>query len=198
VNNPLNCLSYTTIHGRYTPMAISCLFGSALVLEMLILEGGNPNTRCLERPILKMALHSPVCMEILLSNGANVDALSCSAVQCSAVQYYCSLDEHSAGVTSLWLAAGDRVCGYGIETIQLLVKYGADIDFKSNRGNSTIDMARQEGNYVVVKYLEKEQKWRRRRAWANIFSSIKHVNSDTKIMKVMQCRDLAGVIASYL
>ena len=40
--------------------------------------------------------------------------------------------------------------------------------------------------------------WRRRKAWAMVFYSIKNVDSDATVMKVMQNRDLAGVIASYL
>ena len=81
--------------------------------------------------------------------------------------------------------------------VEVLVKYGANTDRKEF-GRTMIEHATRFGHTDVVEYLKKIKWIKRRRAWATVFASIKHVDSDEKIFVVMQCRDLAWVIASYL
>jgi hypothetical protein len=83
------------------------------------------------------------------------------------------------------------------DDVEMLVRYGANTDRKEF-GRTMIEHATRLGYMDIVTYL-KNIKWiKRRRAWATVFSTIKNVDSDDKIFRVMQNRDLAGVIASYL
>jgi hypothetical protein len=80
--------------------------------------------------------------------------------------------------------------------VELILRYGVDVEDIEQKifGQTMIKHAAMYGHTEVVKYLN----WIKRRAWVKVFVSIKNVDSDEKIFRVMQNRDLAGVIASYL
>jgi ankyrin repeat protein len=99
------------------------------------------------------------------------------------------------GYTALWWASYK---GY-LPIAQLLVRGWADIERADRDGKTPTDMARQRSHPEVARYLATESKWRRRRcAFAMVFDSIKNVDSDSRMMRVLQNRDTAALIASYL
>jgi ankyrin repeat protein len=153
--------------------------GHPEILQYLLEQDANADLADNDRwaPLHFSAVHNKQeCVTVLLAHGVAVDAIN------------------GAGSTALWLAS---LKGY-LPIVQLLVQGGADFERAGNSGRTPIDVAREEGRAEVVRYLEAESKWRRRRAWAMVFCSIKNVDSDAKMMRVLQNRDLAGVIASYL
>ena len=98
------------------------------------------------------------------------------------------------GCTALWHASRQ---GY-MSTLQLLVQSGADIDRASNDGNTPIAIARWRGHTAVVAYLTIELNWKRRRNYATMLNSLKGAPTNSKIMRVFQCYDLARLIGTYL
>ena len=162
-----------------TPVINCCSSGQPKILQFLLEQGADADVA---DGVGWTALHyasgnnKPECMTVLLRHGVVVNAVTMN------------------GETSLWMASMKG----NLPTVELLVQAGADIEKADIFGKIPLDKAREEEHAEVVKYLDTESKWRRRRAWAMVFCSIKNVDSDAKMMRVMQNRDLAGVIASYL
>jgi hypothetical protein len=74
----------------------------------------------------------------------------------------------------------------------------ANIDIAANDGTTAIDIAREEGHPALARYLDAESKWRRRGPLVMVLSSIYGAPTDSKMMRVFQCYDLAREIASFL
>jgi ankyrin repeat protein len=171
-------VDFQNVMGR-TPSMYCCIEGHPEILQYLLEQNANAD---LADKYGTAPLHwsaernNQECVTVLLAHGVAVDAIT------------------GAGYTALWFASWK---GY-LPIVQLLVRGGADFEIASNSGRTPIDVARQYRRAEVVRYLEAESKWRRRRAWAMVFCSIKNVDSASKMMRVLQNRDLAGVIASYL
>jgi ankyrin repeat protein len=162
-----------------TPAISCCWKGHPEILQYLLEQDANADLADKDgnAPLHWSAeRNNQECVTVLLAHGVAVDAITVD------------------GSTALWFAS---LYGY-LPIVQLLVRGGADFERAGNRGRTPIDIARQRSHGEVVRYLETESKWRRRRAWAMVFCSIKNVDSDAKMMRVLQNRDLAGVIASYL
>jgi ankyrin repeat protein len=58
----------------------------------------------------------------------------------------------SGGITAMHMAATND----DVEGVQLLLKYGADKDFRSEDGQTALDMAKAEGSKQVVALLSAE------------------------------------------
>jgi ankyrin repeat protein len=162
-----------------TPASYCCITGHPEILQYLLEQDANADLANKDgwAPLHYSAFYDKQeCVTVLLAHGVAVDAITVG------------------GTTALWFAS----CNGYLPIVQLLVRGGADFERAYNRGQTPIDVARKYSRPEVVRYLEAESKWRRRRAWAMVFCSIKNVDSDAKIMRVLQNRDLAGVIASYL
>ena len=166
-------------YGR-TPAIHCCIKGHPEILQFLLELGANAqlSNNSEWAPLHYSAKYNnQECAIVLLAHGVAVDAIN------------------SAGETALWIASMHGC----LPIVQLLVRGGADFERASNSDRTPTDIARYYGRSEVARYLETESKWRRRRrAWAMVFCSIKNVDSDAKMMRVLQNRDLAGVIASYL
>ena len=167
VNAPL------TVNGL-TPMSLAYstnINDRSRILTTIIELGGNPNT----------SFFGQLSLDACASNASSYEQLLKNRVDLEATGIY--------GKTALFTA-----CSSGsLRNVELLVRYGADIERKIF-GQTMIKHAARFGHTDVVKYL----KWIKRCEWAKVFASIKNVDSDAKIFRVMQNRDLAGVIASYL
>jgi hypothetical protein len=168
-----------------TSVIYCCAHGYSKILQFLLEQGAKAELAGRDGmlPIHFAAkCNSMECITVLLAHGAAVDAITPN------------------GITSLLVAS---VLG-NLSVVQLLVRAGADIEVAFYKGVTSLkgvrpcDAARKERHHEVVRYLDTEIKWRRRRAWATVFDSIKNVDSNAGIFRVMQNRDLAGVIASYL
>jgi ankyrin repeat protein len=141
------------------------------ILTTILELGANPNT----------LFFGQLSLDACASNASSYEELLKNWVELEVRGRY--------GKTALFTA-----CSSGsLRNVELLVGYGADIERKIF-GQTMITHAARYGHTEVVKYL----KWIKRRAWVKVFVSIKNVDSDEKIFRVMQNRDLAGVIASYL
>jgi ankyrin repeat protein len=165
---------------RMTPATHCCVHGHSEILQYLLEQDANAELAHENRwtPLHFSAFNNKQeCVTVLLAYGVAVDSID------------------TIGRTALWLASFQ---GH-LLIVQLLVRGGADFERAAEDGQTPIDVARERGRTTeVVKYLDTESKWRRRRAWAMVFCSIKNVDSASKMMRVLQNRDLAGVIASYL
>jgi ankyrin repeat protein len=165
-------------HNGMTPVVCCCMYGHPEILQYLLEHGANADhTWCGWAPLqCSIMRNQQGCVTVLLAHGVAVDDTV-----------------HFSGYTALWLAS----CHGYLSIVQVLVRGGADPERAAGHGRTPIHIARRRGRTEVVKYLEIESKWRRRRAWATVFDSIKNVDSNAGIFRVMQNRDLAGVIASY-
>ena len=75
---------------------------------------------------------------------------------------------------------------------------GADIDIAANNGKTTIVIARENDHAELATYLDNQSKRRRRGPFAKVRTSIKDVDSDAPVMRVLQNDDLAREIRPYL
>jgi ankyrin repeat protein len=177
-----------------TPAIWCCIKGHLEILEYLLERGANAKLALPVNgwtPLHNASLNNkPECVTALLRHGLVVDAIT------------------TYGETALYLASRR---GY-LPVVQLLVKAGADVKRATNydrtplsaarqfgHAETPLSAARQFGHAEVVAFLKAEIEWKRRRApFAMVFCSIKNVNSDAKIFRVLQNRDTAALIASYL
>lgn len=104
------------------------------------------------------------------------------------------------GQSALWYACCKGFHGMAV----LLVEGGADTE-KTGAGMLTpMGIAKANGHAALAKYMLYEsprvraQNWRRRRAFAFVLSSIKTVDSSDKKMRVLQSKDMAYTISSFL
>jgi ankyrin repeat protein len=220
--NNLQCMSLLIHNGAYvnkadidgcTPLYAAAEFNSHQCVSLLLLNGADADraTDDGSTPLHKVAQKNHhQCLSLLLKHGADtgrVNSYGYTALHFAAQfdSYECvsQLLNHGVSVeainedrqTALMLAS---FYGY-MSVVELLVEEGgsefeiADID-----GNTARDMARQEGHHEIVMYLSIEINWRRRRNYATMLGSILGAPTDSKMMKVFQCHDVARVIMSYV
>lgn len=169
---------------EFTPAIYCCVRqtdeGNSEIMQFLLDQGANAElaTSGGSTPLIYSAkwLGNYNCAAGLVRHGVGLDAFDVY------------------GCTALWHASRQ---GY-LSALQLLVQSGADIDRASNDGNTPISIARQRGHTAVVAYLTIELNWKRRRNYATMLNSLKGAPTNSKIMRVFQCYDLARVIGTYL
>jgi ankyrin repeat protein len=164
-----------------TPAIWCCIEGHSEILEYLLERGANAELALPVNgwtPLHYASINNyPECVTALLRHGVLVDAITTN------------------GETALYLASWR---GH-LPVVQLLAKAGADVERAAIDGRTPLSAARLFGRAELVAYLEGEIKWKKRRApFAMVFCSIKNVESAAKIFRVLQNRDTAALIASYL
>ena len=75
---------------------------------------------------------------------------------------------------------------------------GADIDIADNAGKTAMAIAAEKGLAAVAKYLDVENKWRRRRALVKVISSVQEAPTANRAMQILQTHDVAREITSWL
>jgi ankyrin repeat protein len=84
-------------------------------------------------------------------------------------------------------------------TARILVAAGADPDITEPKfGETAAQIAAYNEHHEVAEFLTHEGNWRRRKNLMMVCDSIAEVESDAKMYKVMQSRDMIGVIFSFL
>lgn len=84
-------------------------------------------------------------------------------------------------------------------TAMILIAAGADPDItEPSFGETAAQIAAYSEHHAVAEYLTHEGNWRRRKNLLMVYDSIAEVESDAKMYKVLQSRDMIGVIFSFL
>jgi len=121
----------------YTSVVIASFENSPEVLELLLMNGGNPNVKDIFewRPLhhsMKSNYSHTKVMKVLLENGAEVDAR-----------------------TNLQITPLHRAAGFGhVEAVKLLLRYGADKTLKDKYGNNAYNRASKNGHKSVMSVLK--------------------------------------------
>ena len=86
-----------------------------------------------------------------------------------------------------------------IVTAKILIGAGADPDIRElSFGKTAAQIATYSEHHVLAKYLTHEGNWRRRKNLMMVFKSIAQVDSDAKMMRVLQSKDMICAISSFL
>jgi ankyrin repeat protein len=186
VRNIVSLLETTIVNYRYsetgsTPAIHCCVWSGekSEILQFLLDQGANADLANIygTTPLIATAVYNNYESAIVLvRHGVVLDAVN------------------NNGRTALWHAS---YFGY-LSLLQLLVQSGADIGRADNRGLAPIAMARVQNHTAVVAYLTIELNWKRRRDYATMLNSLKGAPTNSKILRVFQCYDLARVIGTYL
>jgi ankyrin repeat protein len=163
----------------YTPAIYSCFRGYPDILQYLLDQGANAElaTNYGMTPLHLAAAHNKYeGAVVLVRHGVALDTIN------------------TLGWTALFLASR----GGHLPIVQLLVQGGANIEIAASVGKTPLAIARERGHPEIVMYLSIESNWRSRRNYATMLNSIKEAPTDSKMMKVFQCHDMARVICSYI
>jgi hypothetical protein len=118
----------------YTPLALAALWGKKDVVEVLIQNGANVNSRDLsgDHPLL-FAVGSPDIIRLLLDNGA--------------VAVIDHGGYHKLPALHCAVSQGQ------IDTVKLLIEYGANIEIRTVDGHTVLELAEEYGHQEVVERL---------------------------------------------
>jgi ankyrin repeat protein len=196
-----------------TPLYVAAEFNSHQCLSLLLQNGADANRAnvngCTPLQMAAEKNHHQ-CVSLLVQHG--VDASSVDNDGSTALHFAAYFNGYecvsqflnhgvavdaitSLGETALWWAS---LKGH-LSVVELLVQEGgSDFEIADIHGETALDAAEEEGHTAVVRFLRIESNWRRRRNYATMLSSIWGVPTDSKMMKVFQCHDVARVIASYV
>ena len=195
---PLYCAVQNNSH-----QCTALLLQNGANAELANIEGTNPL-------MISAQVNSHQCMSLLLQHGADASRANNSgwsalhfATTYNSYECVSQLLHHRVAVDAIdvngWTALFLASYQGHLSVVELLVlEGGADFEIADYEGVTARDVASARGHTAVVRFLDIESNWRRRRNYATVLSSIYGAPTDSKMMRVFQCHDVARVIASYL
>ncbi|ETV99402.1 hypothetical protein, variant 1 [Aphanomyces invadans] len=154
-----------------TPVHVSCFFGWEACLEVLLEAGANPHVRNAKGFRPSHITKTPACLKILVSHGDDLlqgDKLgrtplfvACTRNRVDCVEFLCQWNYQ---VHSWMLEQEDdrsdrpihaAACNGSIGSLEILIKYGADVFARNARGLTAIDLAVNNHHTACVDQLQK-------------------------------------------
>lgn len=119
---------------KTTPLHVACGAGNLEIVKYLIEKGANVNQTNIfgETPLSSAVIRSATLIEYLINQGANVQSVR--------------TDEHYKGYTPLHEV-------YDFDVARVLVKYGADVNAKTESNLTPLHIACYKSNLEIVKLL---------------------------------------------